>query len=491
MKKSIRRQLLLWLLIPLLSLAIASTIVANWLGISLARNIYDKQLINSVDSVAARVKIRGDKVTVDLPPAAQAVLRHNYHDEFYFQVLSPDGKKISGDPDLPAPPEGITANSEPIFRTINLKGRELRVVSLPVPTPELDVDHVLIQAAETRNTRNELAEQITMSILLAQLLLIICGSIAIWIGVGRGLLLLTKVEKAVEARAPGDLSPLSVEEPVEIISLINALNRLLKQLHDDVEMQKRFISNAAHQLRTPLAALGTYCALARKLAAEKELQGVLADLETGINRMSKIVNRLLALARSEPSVAGTRSSAVFDLNSCASVITAAHVPEALKRRIELEFLSANEPALVHGDQSAVEELTSNLVENAVLHGRAGGTVIVKVTNANGRSTLIVEDEGPGIPPEERGRVFERFYRMSGTEQPGTGLGLAIVREIAASHGATVEISDGRGGNGTSIEVFFPPIAAENKDSSAGSLANSKRQEEYRWTLLGRKESRSN
>lgn len=459
MKSSIRHQLLLWLLIPLLSLALISTIVANFLGVSVARNIYDKQLLNSADSVAARIKTRDDKLTVDLPPAAQAILRHNYHDEFYFQVLSPDGKRISGDPDLP-PLEPSNTSSEPTFRTVNLKGKELRVVSLSVPTPDLAFDHVIILAAETRNTRSELAGQITMSILLAQLIVIACGAAAVWVGVGRGLLPLARVEKKVEARSPGDLSPLDVEEPVEILSLITALNRLFKRLQEDVESQKRFISNAAHQLRTPLAALGTYCDLARKMATEPELHSVLDDLDAGIIRMSKLVNRLLSLARSEPAVAVTRANTVFDLNSCASVMSAAHVPEALRKKIQIEFLSSTEPALVYGEPSAVEEMLSNLIENSVIYGSLGGKVIVRVLTEHGRSSVIVVDDGPGIPTQERGRVFERFYRMPGTEQPGTGLGMAIVREIAASHNALVDITGGLSSKGTSVRVDFPLLSSQ-------------------------------
>lgn len=465
MKKraSIRRQLLLWLLIPLLSLAIISTIIANILGFSLARDIYDKQLLNSADSVVARFKRQDGKLTVDLPPAALAILRHNNRDDFSFQVLSPDGQTISGDPRLPAPSEPALHASEATFRTETIKGRQMRLVCFPAPTPDFTYDHVVVQAAETRNTRTELAGQITMSILFAQLLLIVCGGASIWFGVKRGLLPLSRVERAVEARVPGDFSPIDVEEPVEINSLIKALNRMFKQLKDDRDIQERFISNAAHQLRTPLAVLGTYCDLARKTTTDASIIGVLDDLDGGINRMSKLVNRLLALARSEPNVAATRTSTVFDLNNSASVMSAAHVPQALKKKIDIEFLSATEPALVYGDPSAVEELIANLIENAVTYGPPGGNVIVKVVNEKGHSSIVVEDDGPGIPPDERGKVFERFYRMPGTDKPGTGLGLAIVREIAASHNANVDISSSPASNGTSVRVDFPEIVANGKN----------------------------
>ncbi|HEY9730702.1 MAG TPA: sensor histidine kinase [Drouetiella sp.] len=472
MKKSasIRRQLLLWLLIPLLSLAIVSTILANMLGVNLARNIYDKQLLNSADSVVARLKVHDAILRVDLPPAARAILRHNNQDDFYFQILTPEGQRITGDEQLPPPIKlPMEEGSEPTFRTIQLGDKQLRVVCLLTPVSDYSLNQVIVEAAETRNTRSELAGQITMSILFAQLLLIASGGIAIWIGIGRGLLPLTNVEKAVESRMPGDLSPLSVVAPVEVNSLIKALNRLFQQLKDDLDLQERFISNAAHQLRTPLAALGIYSDLARKMTSDQALLAVLDDLDNGINRMTKLVNRLLSLARSEPQVAAARANTIFDLNNSASVMAAAHVPQALKKKIEIEFLSADEPALVYGEPNAVEELLSNLIENAVVYGPTGGSVIVKVLNENGRASVVVEDDGPGIPPAERGRVFERFYRMPGTDKPGTGLGLAIVREIAHSHNAVVDIASGSTFRGTAIRVEFPAPALTGSGGARSSV----------------------
>jgi signal transduction histidine kinase len=282
--------------------------------------------------------------------------------------------------------------------------------------------------------------------------------------VGRGLLPLARVESAVEKRAPGDLSPLSVEEPVEIMSLIKALNRLFKQLDRDIEMQKRFTSNAAHQLRTPLAVLGTYSDLAMKMVKNgvkesevKEVQEVLTELDGGINRMSKLVSRLLVLARSEPGVASVQQCSLINLSDVASQVTAANVPESIKKKIELEFYAPSEPALIWGNQGNIEELIGNLIENSVLYSNAGGRISVRIDLVNGRSSLIVQDDGPGIAAVEREKVFERFYRVAGTEQAGTGLGLAIVKEVAASHNADVTISDGQNGIGTSIKVSFPTV----------------------------------
>ncbi len=459
MKKSIRKQLLLWLIVPLVSLSLISTAASYYLGIGLAREVYDRQLVNSADSVVARTRTRQGTITTDLPQAAKFILQHNGRDQFYYQVISPEGTLLSGDKVLPPPP-AIKPGDAPIFRTINLKGMQVRIVTMVVASED---SHLVVQAAETRNLRSDLAGQITMSILVAQLLLIASGAVAIWIGIGRGLAPLAEIERAVERRSPRDFGPLDVQEPLEVSSLVKALNQLFKHLGEDIELQKRFISNAAHQLRTPLAVLGTYCDLARKLVVSQqteEAHEVLSELDSGIARMSKLVSRLLALARSEPSVATNRNHCLIDLNSLASTITAANVPESIKKRIDLEFFPADQPALIQGDQSSLEELVSNLVENSILYTPIGGNTAVKVSTDSNHIDLRIEDDGPGIPVSERQKVFERFYRIPGTEQPGTGLGLAIVKEIATVHNAKIQISDRFNGNGTSITVSFPRAARQ-------------------------------
>ncbi len=464
MKRSIKKQLLSWLLIPLLTLSVVSTLAAYFLGIALAREVYDKQLVNSADSVVARIRNREGKIEMDLPQAAKFILQHNGRDEFYYQVISPDGRLLSGDALLP-PPLPTTADDAPKFRTLQLKGRQVRIVTLPVAYED---SFLIVQAAETRNVRSDLAGRITASIVVAQLLLVASGAVAIWIGVGRGLSPLADIEKSVESRSPGDFGPLNVQEPQEITALVKALNRLFQQLAEDIELQKRFTSNAAHQLRTPLAVLGTYCDLAKKLVRSgeaKEAEDVLNELDSGINRMSKLVNRLLALARSEPSVAMNRTHTLIDLTAIASTITAANVPESIRKKIELEFRSStNAPMLIQGDQSSIEELISNLVENSLLYSPEGSNVTVRVATENSCIELIVEDDGPGIAIAERSLVFERFYRIPGTEQPGTGLGLSIVKEIALVHNATIAIKN-RGNSstdkptGTMICVKFPKPAS--------------------------------
>lgn len=442
----------MYLLVPLMSLAVLSTVGSYYLGLALARGVFDNQLLNSADSVITRIKVDRSTLTVDLPKDVQSVLRHNDRDQFFFQVLDSDNRVVAGSPDLPAP-NGVVV--EPQFRTILLKDGEFRIASLPVSTPEFSSGKVILQVAETRNTRKALAGQITLTILVAQLLLIFSGALAIWIGVRRGLRPLTAVGAALAGRSSHDLSALDVETPDEIRSLVTELNRLFRQLSDEIESQRRFVSNAAHQLRTPIAVLGTYCDLARKHNRDPEVGEALAELDQAITRMGKLVGRLLLLARSEQSFAAQRTASVVDLNSVASQCAASQVPQAIRKKIDLEFSASQGSAMVSGDAGALGELVDNLIENSIMYTPPGGNIVVRVSCTDGRTVLHVDDSGPGVPPEERDRVFERFYRIPGTEQPGTGLGLAIAKEIAQAHRAVISIADAPGGVGASFRVKFP------------------------------------
>lgn len=475
MKKSIKRQLLLWLLIPLVSLALLSSLASYSLCHGVARNIYDDQLVNSADSVAARIRIADGRLTIDLPPEVRAILRHDNKDEFFYEVLSPAGIFIAGDKFLSQPIPISEVSSTPAFRIETIQGKELRLVAYTVPTPNYVYPYIILQSAETRNSRTGLASQMTVSIFLGQLLMIILGAIAIRIGIGRGLMPLARVEKAVSSRSPGDFSPFDVDEPVEVNSMVSALNKLLAQLNNDIELQRRFIANAAHQLRTPLAVLTTYSDLAKKINKEPEAQEVLEELESCVKRMSRMVNRLLALARSESKGALDRTKEPLDINQVASVVTASSVPEALKKKVELEFSSSQTPALIYADQAAIEELIGNLVENSVLYTESGGKIVVKIVKDEVSTSLIVEDEGPRIPEDKREIIFERFYRIPGTEQAGTGLGLAIVKDVATAHDATIDIQDGSDGKGTRVTVSFPKLPEQPvmKQSVTASSANLK------------------
>lgn len=460
---SIRKQLLAWLLIPLCSLLVLGSLFAYGLAWTVANYTYDRALLNSVDSVAARLRWNGEKVSVDMPPAAQAILRYSDEDKVYYQVLRQDESRISGDAVIPGPVLRPYSN-EPGFRDAKLNGVNIRIARLRVVSPNDPEEAVLVQVAETLTGRWNLTRVLFFSIVLPQVLLIVLGSLAVWFGIGRGLTPLSKIQQAVKQRNPQDLSPLVFATvPVEVKPLVESINELLERLRNEIEAQRRFVANAAHQLRTPLAGLRTYTGLTQRLSNEPQLRELIAQIDRGIDRMVHLVNRLLSLAKIEPSSEAMAVPARLDFNFVASDAIADLVETALAKDVDLSFESAPYPALIMGDRAALRDLASNLIENAVLYTQPGGTVVVRVQNG-ANVTFSVEDNGPGIPVEERERVFERFYRILGTDVAGSGLGLSIVREIALAHKAQISLKCGTGGRGTMVSVTFDTATREPQPS---------------------------
>ncbi|MFA6210846.1 MAG: sensor histidine kinase N-terminal domain-containing protein [Candidatus Obscuribacterales bacterium] len=452
-KRSIRSQLLCWLLIPLCMLWLVSTIIAYYLAAGFADDAYDQQLLNSASSVAAQIESDGKDIIVDLPPAAQAIVRHSTQDKIYYQILDHRGQRISGDAIIPGPVNFL--QTKPIaFRYASMNGQPVRIVRLRVNISFLPDKIAHIQVAETLHNRHHFTNKILLSIAFPQLLLILSGAIAIAIGVTRGLAPLNKLEIALASRSRLDLTPLEEETaPKEVQPLLRALNDLFSRLRDDIEAQQRFVANAAHQFRTPLAGLKTYVFAASQLPADQKMTEMLTHIDTGVERLSGLARKLLILAKSDPSNQ-THSYEITDLNSVATEIVEEFQIEALSRNICLKLTLAESPALILGDFSDLTELIANLVENAILYTPASGSVSVLI-EANQQVTLIVEDNGPGIAEEHREKVFERFYRILGNCPSGSGLGLPIVKEIATAHGAIISLGIGQNERGTKISVIFP------------------------------------
>ena len=460
---SLRSQLLCWLLIPLTAIWAISAAGAWLLAEQFANDAFDRELLNSADSIIARLRFDPVKIWVDMPPAAQAILRHNYRDKIYYQVLNPEGTRISGDAVLPKPVRPFSS-PVPSFRHAQLAGQDVRIVRVKADLPGQQA--VMVQVAQTMNARRDMTRHILLSIILPQTFLIVLSALCVSYGIKRGLIPLARLEKALSSRSQFDLTPVEFNQtPLEIRPLVNSINTLLNKLQEDVDQHQRFVANAAHQFRTPLAALKTYIFAAKRLPADPRMNEMLSKLEAGVDRLTNLSNKLLTLAKTEPQ-SGIENYQIVDLNFIASEITAEFVTEALPKGMDLTFVSSDKPAIISGESTYLAELTSNLIENAVLYTQDGGNVTVRVSNGDA-VRLMVQDNGPGIPQQERERVFERFYRILGSTAPGSGLGLPIVKEIASAHRASVEILDSSFGRGTTIVVTFPcaPKLMTNSKSS--------------------------
>lgn len=466
-KFSMQDRLLQWLLIPLICLCALSTNVAYNLASQYANDAYDAYLLNSSDSIAARLG-RNEKgiIVADLPLAAQAILRHN-RDKFYYQIVDNKGHRLTGDAVLPMPRSMSEKGAR--FRYVRLEdGQKLRVCRIAVQVGE-GTEEVWVQVAETLNSRNALLQQIFMSILVPQLALVALASISVWLGVRNGLLPLNKLSCLIKSRNKLDLSAIQLEAtPTELEPVIVALNDLLAKARKQIDVQRQFIGDAAHQLRTPVTALKTYVDYAERVNENSQLNAILLKMGEATSRTVHLINRLLSLARVE----GNRNKPLEDIDLTEAVNNAAAVlvHEALKKNIELQFDTPENPVQVHANKADLEELISNLLDNAIKYTQNGGFVWVKIIT-NDQITLVIEDNGPGIPDEEKNRVFERFYRGEKTAGTGCGLGLSIVSEIVSFNQAAVELRDREGG-GTSIHVKFAAQKFVSQHSQAPTPAYS-------------------
>lgn len=467
MRHSIRRQLLSWLLLPLLLLSVILTFVSYWDIRSVVRDIFDKQLLNSADIVASRVRSRDGRIEVDLPPGAQAVLRHHYKDKFRYAILDGQLSWISGDRDLPPPPLKPMQDS-PVFWAAALGEEEMRLLAIAVSVPALSDDSVVVEVAETRYSRQSLANYVTFIVLLPQLILIVLAATIAWVAVSKGLKQLSELQREIEQRSLDDLSQIDESHaPLEVQSLVSSLNRLLGRLQEEIQTQKRFTANAAHQLRTPIAGIKTFVSIALRTAKEKDMVEFLQHIQSGVNRMSRLVNQMLSLARTDTDAMKRVAVKRVDLNDLASEVTAEFVPLSISHNLELGYQDSAGPAYINGDPVSLREMISNLVDNAIRYSGAGSNVNVMVT-VNGSVSLIVEDDGPGISKEHRTLIFERFYRILGKDIPGSGLGLSIASEIVRAHGAEIFVADGPGGKGVRFTVRFPALDV-NKEFPPAAL----------------------
>jgi two-component system sensor histidine kinase TctE len=457
--KTLRRQLIAWLAGPLLVLWSVSTIIDYDIAKRFVNLAYDRALLEAAQDIGRQIKVIDERVYVDLPDVAQQILQTRVSGRLYYLVTGPDGAYVTGEPDLPRPSGESEETPDRIsYYDEVYEGRVIRAVALRVPVlPGSGRGAALIQVAERVTARDEFARQIILRMVLPQGLLILFAGLAVWYGVGRGLAPLSSLRREIQSRSHRDLSALSEEKvPQEVQPLIRAMNDLLQRLGEAIQAQQRFIADAAHQLRTPVAGLKTQTELALRQSQSGDARETLRQLHNAIVHTTRLVNQLLSLARAEPGGERRgRKPEPLDLVTLARDTTTEWVPRALERNIDLGFESPLEAARIEGDPFMLREMLNNLLDNAVRYTQGGGQVTVRVTRERAGFMLSVEDNGPGIPAEERGRVFERFYRVLGTGVDGAGLGLAIVREIALTHGADASLVAGANGAGTLARIVFP------------------------------------
>ena len=447
--RSLRAHLLRMLLPPVAALLVLGALVAYYPSIEPATAAYDQGLIDVGVSLGTYIREGVKGFRLELPVQVDQVLRRDSYDSVYYRVLGPSGEEIAGDEGLPGPPPDRDWRDFLAYDA-SYQGQKIRAVALRA---QCGSQSCSVLVAETTVKRKRLQRDILVSSLLPEMLIAFATLIIVWFGVKRGLGPLARLSDEIKERSPGDLRPIDAAgAPEETRPLVSALNGLLDEVAQASRNQQRFLANAAHQLRTPLAGLQAHTELALAKPLTPEVRAELEQVRQATIRTGRLANQLLALARAEPG-GRVEPHAGVDLRSLVEGAADEWVHRALERDIDLGL--ELEPVRVHGDAFLLSEAVGNLVHNSLEYVARGGHVTVRTGARNQRAFIEVEDDGPGIPAAERGRVVERFYRMPGTSGTGSGLGLAIVREIAAAHGATLEIAGGQSAKGCKVEITFP------------------------------------
>ena len=468
-QRSLFGEILDWMLTPLLLLWPLSLALTWFVAQGIASKPFDRALEYNLQALTRFVVIQEEQVQFRINDQARDLLRADDIDLIYHQVVSPRGEVISGDPDLPLPRDNETpVPGRVMLRTDTVRGDEVRVAYLWLAQSDNNRRLVLMQIAETMGKRSTLATEIITGVMVPQFVILPLAVLLVWLALVRGIRPLNELEQRIRARKPDDLSP--IEEsfvPQEVAPLVSSINDLLNRLKASLSTQKRFLADAAHQLKTPLAGLRMQADLAQRENDPKEIRNSLQHIARSSVRATHTVNQLLALARAETTGRNLPNTDI-DLAQLVTEVVQDSVPRALEHGVDLGYEGPNQIPREHhieGNTTLLQEMVRNLVDNAINYSGRQGVVTVRVffDPYSGVQILQVEDNGPGIPENERELVLQPFYRALGTNVDGSGLGLAIVQEIAQQHGADIAMDAAhpeRLQPGLKVSVRFIPPSTE-------------------------------
>jgi len=444
---SISRQLILWLAIPLMLVALCGALVHYFNNVAPGVIGSDRRLKEAAIALMAHVSIKQGQVALDPDPNRKPPLPRP--DSIRYALRDAQGRLLAGDPQMP----GVAMSSETSqqFALTQIDRRSLRTLTTRFDTP---AGVITITVADTSGTSEPEARLGFMSTLLWDFVQLDLTLVLVWVGIQLGLRPIRRLRDEIARRSPLDLRPIvETSAPREIAPLVITLNRLFGMLRTSVQSQQQFIANTAHQLRTPITGMQAQLGLLIAEPAAQPVKARLLTLQEGVKQLAHSANQLLTLARADSSANLSAKNQAVDLQAIVGEVVAKFFDRALQSNIDLGVDAHS--VSVFADPSLLDDLLSNLVDNALKYTPAGGSVTVSAGRNNGRPYLAVEDTGTGIPEPERPRVRQRFYRMPNSPGHGSGLGLAIVDEIARLYDATLTLGSGANGAGTRILIQFP------------------------------------
>ncbi|NLR99274.1 sensor histidine kinase [Rhizobium sp. P38BS-XIX] len=449
---SLRAQLFAWVVLTLIGAICINLYLSYRSADATADLVTDRTLLASARVIAEATHVDGSgTVQIDIPPAALEMFDTGYGDRVFYQVVTAWGNLIAGFPDLPRPKRDLNGE-DMTFRTDGV-----RVLMLSHPVVGLDQDSTIsVTVAVTHNSQYAMRRRLWLSDFTKQLALVLLAGLVTIIGLQRGLAPVLRLRDAVRERGRERLDPLQPDMVQnELRPLVHALNDHMERVQNQMAAQRRFVSNAAHQLRTPLALISTQASVAARETDSSRRDEALTALRSSTRQVTRLASQLLTLSRAEPGSRRPRNDTI-ELTETARRVLETLAEEALRRNIDLGLEADETPVRIEGDGTMLREMLVNLVDNALRYTPPGGRVTVGIGREDDTALLWVEDNGPGIPEAERAQVFERFYRIMGTEPEGSGLGLAIVREVVDGAGGSVTLGEPAGG-GLLVSVRLPAV----------------------------------
>lgn len=461
---SLYRLLLFRLLVLLIPLALATLFLAYRATLHYTNEAFDRSLARRVYALADQVEVLGGKVLLDLTGAAHSILEFDPTDIFYYRVVGPNGEHLSGTQDLPIP-DDLRKNTQAgqlVFYDTELDSKKVRIVSYRLSLKGTSArGNVMILAGETTAKRRELADDVLLSVFLPMIAIVGLMVYAVSLALSMSLKPVNAIREAIARRGSHDLEPIEIQKlPAEIEPLLEEMNRLMSDLRTLHDSRQRFLADSAHQLRTPLASMRAQTELALRGVQDQGSQVALNNLLASLDRQSRLVNQLLTLSRAENALADPVRNEIR-LEEVARNVTAEWVPRALERKIEIAFEAPKSASNIRGSAHSISEALANLLDNALRYCSEGDQVTVKVYVQDGYVCLAVSDTGKGVPDEALQKLFNRFYRVPGSQEEGCGLGLAIVKQVAMAYEGEVGVIN-RPEGGLEVSMCFPQVAESMK-----------------------------
>ena len=460
LRPSLRRRLLIFLLIPMAVLLLLDAMLTYGVALAYANRIHDRDL--SDDALTLAKLLGNDRLSSDqqlgnvLTPQARFLLEYDPGGRSYFAVSSAKHGLLAGNGRLPQLAQELAIDAPPTLYDSHLDQHDLRAATVRTVTSHDPDDTLTITVAETPHDRHLQAREILLLASLMQTVLLVSVLSLVWFGVNHGLRVLDPLTRRLAGRSH-ELTPIGGPDvPQEILPLTRTIDALFARLRSMLALHDRFIADAAHQLRTPLAGLSLHVDRALSDLRPETVADALSHIQRLTRRAARTSSQLLALTRAQAAPADTLDNSLLNLTRLIPDAVSLRVHEALSAGVDLGYQGPKQPLCILGDASCVQDLLDNLIDNSLRYAGRGSTVTVSLQpQADGGSSLIVEDNGPGVPPELLPRLSERFFRAPNSGEEGSGLGLAIVQRIAERHHAEVIYQLGEE-HGLCVEVRFPP-----------------------------------